>query len=32
LIAYIDPVQISRLSRTLPGYNLKDTGKIIFES
>ncbi|MEA1935849.1 MAG: helix-turn-helix transcriptional regulator [Thermodesulfobacteriota bacterium] len=32
LIAYIDPVQISRLSRTLPGYSLKDTGKIIFES
>ena len=32
LIACIDPVQISRLSRTLPGYNLKDTGKIIFES
>jgi len=32
LIACIDPVQISRLSHTLPGYNLKDTGKIIFES
>ncbi|MBW2039067.1 MAG: helix-turn-helix domain-containing protein [Deltaproteobacteria bacterium] len=30
-IAYIDPVQIRRLSHTLPGYNLKDTGKVIFE-
>lgn len=28
---YIDPVQIRRFSRSLPGYNLKDTGKIIFE-
>lgn len=32
LIADIDPVRISRLSHTLPGYDLKDTGKIIFES
>jgi putative molybdopterin biosynthesis protein len=31
LISYIDPVKIHRFSRTLPGYNLKDTGKVIFE-
>jgi len=31
-LSYIDPVQIQRLARTLPGYSLKDTGKIIFES
>jgi putative molybdopterin biosynthesis protein len=31
-ISYIDPVAIQRVAHTLPGYNLKDTGKIIFES
>ena len=30
-ISYIEPVKISKLSGTLPGYNLKNTGKIIFE-
>lgn len=30
-MTYIDPVQIRRFSRSLPGYNLKDTGKVIFE-
>jgi excisionase family DNA binding protein len=30
--SYIDPMPIQRLIRNLPGYNLKDTGKIIFES
>lgn len=30
-ISYIEPAKISKLSGTLPGYNLKDTGKIIFE-
>lgn len=32
LISYIDPLTIRKLSSTLPGYNLKDTGKVIFES
>ncbi len=31
-LSYIDPVPIQRIARTLPGYNLRDTGKIIFES
>jgi len=31
LIAYIDPVRIHSFSRTLPGYDLKETGKVIFE-
>jgi excisionase family DNA binding protein len=30
-LTYVDPVSIQRLARTLPGYNLKDTGKVIFE-
>jgi putative molybdopterin biosynthesis protein len=30
-ISYIEPVKISKLSHNLPGYNLRDTGKIIFE-
>jgi hypothetical protein len=30
-LAYVDPVPIQRFARTLPGYNLKDTGKVIFE-
>ena len=29
---YIDPVRINNLSKNLPGYNLKDTGKIRFEN
>ncbi len=29
---YIDPVRINSLSKNLPGYNLKDTGKIRFEN
>jgi putative molybdopterin biosynthesis protein len=31
-LSYIDPVPIQRIAHTLPGYNLRDTGKIIFES
>jgi molybdate-binding protein len=31
-ISYVDPVSIQRVARTFPGYNLKDTGKVIFES
>ncbi len=31
-INYIDPVKVSNLSGNLPGYNLKDTGKIRFEN
>lgn len=31
-IGYIDPVKIRRLSRSLPGYNLKDAGKVLFQS
>ena len=30
-ISYIEPAKISKLAGTLPGYNLKDTGKIISE-
>ena len=30
-ISYIEPAKISKLTGTLPGYNLKDTGKILFE-
>ncbi|MEA2014988.1 MAG: substrate-binding domain-containing protein [Thermodesulfobacteriota bacterium] len=29
---YVDPARIDNLSRNLPGYNLKDTGKIRFEN
>jgi excisionase family DNA binding protein len=31
-IGTIDPVIIRRLTRSLPGYNLKDAGKILFKS
>jgi putative molybdopterin biosynthesis protein len=31
-IDIIHPITIRRLSRSLPGYNLKDTGKVLFES
>jgi putative molybdopterin biosynthesis protein len=31
-IAYVDPVQIRRVFRSLPGYDLRDTGKVVFES
>jgi putative molybdopterin biosynthesis protein len=31
-VAYIDSAKIHRLSRNLPGYDLTDTGKIVFES
>jgi excisionase family DNA binding protein len=31
-IAYIDPVAIGRLSDTLAGYDLRDTGKVVFEN
>lgn len=31
-IGYVDPVKIRRLSRSLPGYNLRDAGKVLFES
>jgi excisionase family DNA binding protein len=30
-IAYVDPVQIRRVFRSLPGYDLRDTGKIVYE-
>lgn len=30
-VSYLDPVRVKGLSRNLPGYNLKDTGKIIFK-
>jgi len=30
-ISYIEPMKISKLSHNLSGYNLKDTGKIVFE-
>jgi len=32
LFSYVEPSRIARLSTNLPGYNLKDTGKILFES
>ncbi len=28
---YIDPAKIRKLSRSLPGYNLRDAGKVLFE-
>ncbi|HEX9950018.1 MAG TPA: helix-turn-helix transcriptional regulator [Thermodesulfobacteriota bacterium] len=31
-LSYVDPAVIQRLARTLPGYSLKDTGKVIFET
>jgi putative molybdopterin biosynthesis protein len=31
-LSYADPLPIQRIAHTLPGYNLRDTGKIIFES
>lgn len=31
-ISFIRPEKIGRLSHNLPGYNLQDTGKILFES
>jgi putative molybdopterin biosynthesis protein len=31
-LSYVDPAVIQRIARTLPGYNLKDTGKVIFET
>jgi len=31
-VTYIDSAKIHRLSSNLPGYDLKDTGKIVFES
>ena len=31
-LSYIDTAAIQKVADTLPGYNLKDTGKIIFES
>ena len=30
-IAYIDPLKINKIAHNLPGYNLRDTGKVIFE-
>lgn len=30
-IGYVEPVTIRRLTRSLPGYNLRDAGKILFE-
>ena len=31
-ISYLTPMQILKLTHSLPGYNLKDTGKIILET
>ncbi|MBN1932779.1 MAG: substrate-binding domain-containing protein, partial [Desulfobacterales bacterium] len=31
-ITYLQPEKISKLSHKLPGYNLKETGKVLFES
>jgi putative molybdopterin biosynthesis protein len=31
-LSYVDPAAIQKLVRTLPGYSLKDTGKVIFET
>ncbi len=31
-VSSIDPANIRRLARSLPGYSLKDTGKVLFES
>lgn len=31
-LSYVDPLPIQRLAHALPGYNLKDTGRVIFES
>jgi putative molybdopterin biosynthesis protein len=31
-LSYVDPLSIQRIAHTLPGYDLKDTGKVIFES
>jgi len=31
-LSYVDPAVIQRVAHTLPGYNLKDTGKVIFET
>lgn len=31
-VSYLDPIRLSRFSKNLPGYNLKDTGKVIFRS
>jgi excisionase family DNA binding protein len=31
-VGSIDPARIRRLSRSLPGYNLKDAGKVLFET
>ena len=31
-IGCVDPVVINRLSQALPGYNLRDTGKVVYES
>ena len=30
-VAYVDPVQIRKAFRVLPGYDLRDTGKVVFE-
>ena len=30
-VASVDPGQIHKLSRSLPGYDLRDTGKVLFE-
>ncbi|MBW2561206.1 MAG: molybdopterin biosynthesis protein, partial [Deltaproteobacteria bacterium] len=31
-VSYLDPIRTSRFSKNLPGYNLKDTGKVLFRS
>jgi putative molybdopterin biosynthesis protein len=31
-VGYIDPVMIRKVARSLPGYDLKDCGKVLFQS
>jgi putative molybdopterin biosynthesis protein len=31
-VGYIDPVMIRKVTRSLPGYDLKDCGKVLFQS
>ncbi len=31
-VFYLDPIRMGRFSKNLPGYDLKDTGKVIFRS
>ncbi|MDD5724127.1 MAG: helix-turn-helix transcriptional regulator [Syntrophales bacterium] len=31
-VSYLDPIRVNRFSKNLPGYDLKDMGKLIFHS